>query len=148
MDPEGIMLSEISWTEKCKYCMLSLVCGIQEIRQTETDSQVWKTKLPDTTGEEGRRQGKQGVGSWEAQTAVYKIDKEQGYILQYREIQPLFFINFRGGIIYKNIESLCCTPENNIVSKLYFTIGNHSTDLISGLAGWVPVFCVSACSVV
>ena len=28
MDLEGIMLSEISQTEKEKYCMLSLTCGI------------------------------------------------------------------------------------------------------------------------
>ena len=28
MDMEGIMLSEISQTEKDKYCMTSLICGI------------------------------------------------------------------------------------------------------------------------
>ena len=28
MDIEGIMLSEISQTEKDKYCMISLICGI------------------------------------------------------------------------------------------------------------------------
>ena len=28
MDLEGIMLSEISQTEKGKYCMKSLICGI------------------------------------------------------------------------------------------------------------------------
>ena len=28
MDLEGIMLSEISQTEKEKYCMISLTCGI------------------------------------------------------------------------------------------------------------------------
>ena len=28
MDLEGIMLSEVSQTEKDKYCMLSLICGI------------------------------------------------------------------------------------------------------------------------
>ena len=40
MDLEGIMLSEVSWTEEKKYCMLSLIRGIQKIRQTETDSQI------------------------------------------------------------------------------------------------------------
>ena len=29
MDPEGIMLSEISQAEKDKYCMISLICGIE-----------------------------------------------------------------------------------------------------------------------
>ena len=28
MDPEGIMLSKISQTEKDEYCMISLICGI------------------------------------------------------------------------------------------------------------------------
>ena len=30
MDLERIMLSEISQTEKDKYCMISLICGIQK----------------------------------------------------------------------------------------------------------------------
>ena len=29
MGPENIMLSEISQSEKDKYCMISLICGIQ-----------------------------------------------------------------------------------------------------------------------
>ena len=28
--------------------------------------------------------------------------------------------NFMWNIIYKNIKSVCCTPETNIVSQLYF----------------------------
>ena len=49
MDLEGIILSEVSQTEKDKYCMISLKCGIQTIKQTseynkkETDSQVQRT---------------------------------------------------------------------------------------------------------
>ena len=34
MDLEGIILSEISQREKDKYCMLSLICGIGKIKQT------------------------------------------------------------------------------------------------------------------
>ena len=46
MDLEGIMLSEISQTEKDRYCMVSLICGILKIQQIseynkkQTDSQV------------------------------------------------------------------------------------------------------------
>ena len=49
MDLEGIMLSGISQTEKDKYCMLSLICGILKIQQTgeytkkEADSQIQRT---------------------------------------------------------------------------------------------------------
>ena len=45
-----------------------------------------------------------------------KVDDQQGCTEQHREAQPLFYNNFKWNIIYKNIESLCCTPETN--SKL------------------------------
>ena len=45
MDLEGIMLSEISQTEKDKYCMILLICGIQKIQQTSeqniTEAYSW-----------------------------------------------------------------------------------------------------------
>ena len=46
IDSEHIKLSEMSQTEKDKYCMMSLICGIQKIQQTsewnkkEADSQI------------------------------------------------------------------------------------------------------------
>ena len=49
MDLQGIMLSEISQTEKDKYLMLLHICGIKKIKQTseyntkETRSQVERT---------------------------------------------------------------------------------------------------------
>ena len=49
MDLEGIMLSEISQTEKDKYCMISLICGICKTKQInkhekrETELQIQKT---------------------------------------------------------------------------------------------------------
>ena len=33
MDLEGIMLSEISQTKKDKYCMISLICGIEKTKE-------------------------------------------------------------------------------------------------------------------
>ena len=42
---EGIVLSEISQTEKDKYCMILLICGIQKIQQTSeqniTEAYSW-----------------------------------------------------------------------------------------------------------
>ena len=46
MDLEGVMLSEVSQTEKDKYCMISLMGGIENIQQTSeynkkaADSQI------------------------------------------------------------------------------------------------------------
>ena len=40
-------------------------------------------------------------------------NKQQGYIVQHREIKPLFYNNFKWSIIYKNPESLCCILENS-----------------------------------
>ena len=64
--------------------------------------------------------GKIGVCDQEIQTTMHKIDKQQGYIAQHRKIQPLFCNNFKGSIIYKNTESLCCIPEINTVNPPYF----------------------------
>ena len=44
---------------------------------------------------------------------MYKINKQQRYIEQHREIQPLFCNKLKWSIIYKNIDSLCCMPETN-----------------------------------
>ena len=38
MDLEGIMLSEMSQTEKDKYCMIALICGISKIQQTSENN--------------------------------------------------------------------------------------------------------------
>jgi len=43
-DPEGIMLSEISQTEKGKYCIISLICGILKKKKKnsqEKRSDTW-----------------------------------------------------------------------------------------------------------
>ena len=61
MELEDIMLSEISQTEKDKYCMISLICGILKIQQTseynkkEADSHIQRTnqQLPVGRGKEG-----------------------------------------------------------------------------------------------
>ena len=39
------------------------------------------------------------------QATMYKINKQQGYIVKHREIQLLFCNNFTWSIIYKNNES-------------------------------------------
>ena len=62
MDLESIMLNEISKTEKNKYCMFSLTCGISKTKQTnkynktEADSQIQRTNksLPGGGGWENR----------------------------------------------------------------------------------------------
>lgn len=39
-------------------------------------------------------------------TVIYKIDEQQGYNVQHREIYPPIFNNFKWSVIYKNIKSL------------------------------------------
>ena len=64
---------------------------------------------------------------------MYKIEKQQGYIIQHREIQPLFCDNFKWSIIYKNTESLCCTPETNVILQINYTsIKNKQLNWFSG----------------
>ena len=48
---------------------------------------------------------------------MYKIDKQQGYIVQHREIWPLFY-NFKWGKkTYKNTESLMLYIKTKICCK-------------------------------
>ena len=68
MDMEIIILNEVSQTEKDKYRMISLICGILKkktnelIYKTETDSQTQKTNLWLPKGKGG---GKDKLGGWD-----------------------------------------------------------------------------------
>ena len=54
---------------------------------------------------------------------MYKINKQQGHIYCIaQENTANIYNNFKWGIICKNIESICCTPEtNNIANQLDFS---------------------------
>ena len=74
MDLEGTMLSEISQTEKDKYYVTSLVCGIKR------NSQRLDLLLPKL----GHRvEKKLDQGGQKVQTSSYKIKKHQGYNVQF-----------------------------------------------------------------
>ena len=68
MDLEIIILSEVSRTQKDKYHMISLICGILKnytnelIYKTETDSQISKTNLWLPKGK--RSWGRDESGAW------------------------------------------------------------------------------------
>ena len=61
MDQEITMPSEVSQTEKVKYHMVSLTCGVQQQQQNDTNELIYKTnrltdpeiKLRVTKGESG-----------------------------------------------------------------------------------------------
>ena len=55
-------------------------------------------------------EGQVGVGE-----SLCKVDKQQEYIVQHKEIQPLFHNNFKWSIICKNTESLWDIPSANII---------------------------------
>ena len=42
-------------------------------------------------------------------TAIYKVHKQQGYMVQHREKQQLLCITFKWNIKYKTFELLCYT---------------------------------------
>ena len=60
MDLKGVMLSEIGQTEKDKYCMFPLTCGVWKLKQinpyNKTDSRIKDNKLV-VTSEEKEREG-------------------------------------------------------------------------------------------
>ena len=74
--------------------MISLICGIQNMTQknlstTETDSQTQKTNfwLPKGKGVWERDGG--GVWGQQMQTITYRMDKQQGPIVQHRELYSI-----------------------------------------------------------
>ena len=77
MDLENIMFSEISWTEKDKYCMISHIWNLKNnknecICKTEVDSQLQKTTCDYRRGE----------GSWEGQVRSMGLTDTNYYLAQ------------------------------------------------------------------
>lgn len=81
----------------------------------------WKEERQDRTG------GLKGTNY--SKINQYKIDEQQRYIVQHREMQPLFWKNFKGSIVYKNIESLWYTHDTNIMQINYTLIKNKLINL-------------------
>ena len=72
MDPEGIMLSEISQTEKDEYCVIWLISEKNELIETET-------RLVVARGRRWGRGGQMGEGGQKS----YKINKFWGCNVQH-----------------------------------------------------------------
>ena len=89
---EIIILIEVSETEKDKYHMISLYMWNLKndtnelIYKTEIDSKTQRTdlQLPRREGQLGRA----GLGVWDQQmqTIIYRMDKQQGPIVQHWEL--------------------------------------------------------------
>ena len=77
MDLEGTMLSERNQTEKDKYCMISLICGIQKQNQNKTKLIEKEIGLV-ITRNRGQGDGGMEEGGQNMQTSSYKINKYQG----------------------------------------------------------------------
>ena len=64
MDIESIMLTEVSQTEKGKYCIISLVCRILKRRYRKKRSDLW---LPEM------EVGKGGIGGRQSKSTNYQL---------------------------------------------------------------------------
>ena len=86
-DCEDVMLSEISQMEKDKYCIMTLICGIQKYNNlvNTRDKKQTRSYREQTMVTSGVK-GKIGLGEWEAQTNV----------VQYREYSQYFVITVNG----------------------------------------------------
>lgn len=71
-----IMLSKINQTEKDKYCVISLICGILKKPNSQKQRVDWWSP-----GAE--RQRKRGDASQRVQTSSYKVNKFWGSNVQY-----------------------------------------------------------------
>ena len=89
--------------------------------KAETDSWIQRTNQWLPVGRGKRGGARYGQGIKRLKTTMYKINKQHRYNVQHREIQPLFCNNFKWSISYKNIESLCCTPDISIILYINYT---------------------------
>lgn len=62
MDPDSIILSEVSHTDKDKYCMLSFLCGILKKMNTHSrkKTQNYKHRKQKPTNGYHRKEGGEG----------------------------------------------------------------------------------------
>ena len=68
-----------------------------------------------TKGEMGGRD-KLGVWDQQIQSTIYKIDKQQGFTIQHREVYSIFCNNLNGKESEKQrTKSLFCTSETNTI---------------------------------
>ena len=82
-----IILSEVSQTEKDKYHMLSLICGLYNMIQMNLfpkQTQGQRTDLKLLKGKGWGRGDNWGVWDEQVQTTVYKLDKQQGFTVSHR----------------------------------------------------------------
>ena len=90
IDLESIMLREIS-QRKTQISVITYMWNLKSkmnlLNKTETNSTDIENKLLITSGKEGKGEGK-------IRACIYKIDKQQGYVVQDREIQ-LFHNKFK-----------------------------------------------------
>ena len=80
MDFENIMLTEISQTEKDKYCMILLICGIWKYNKVmnKTKKKLTYRYREQTSGYQCREGREEGVWDWHVHTAIFKMDNQQG----------------------------------------------------------------------
>ena len=89
MDPKSIVLTEISHTEKDKYCMISLICGILKNKEQRKKAKKTRRVAPefiDTRTEAGSWEWVKQVkmeGGQKTQTSIYKVNKFWGCDVQH-----------------------------------------------------------------
>ena len=89
MDLEIVIVSEVSQTEKEKYCMTSLYRNLKrndtnELTQ-QRDSQTQRMNLW-LLGKKIGERDRQGVWDGQVHTAIFKMDNQQGSTVQHMEI--------------------------------------------------------------
>ena len=118
MDLGSVILSEVNQTEKEKYHITSLRCGIEKemIRMNLQN----RKRLTDLENELTVAGGRDSQGGWEGHvhTAVFKMDSQQRPIVQHMELFSMFCASLDGRRVWGRMdtcvwmaESLHCSPE-------------------------------------
>ena len=112
---DGWMASPTQWTWVWANSRRWWKTGRTGMLQSKGSKRVGHDWATEQQWVEGRGMGQNRARRFRDTMTMCKKYKQQGSIFQHRETLLLVCNNFKLSIIYKNIESLCCTSKNNII---------------------------------
>ena len=134
-DLEGIMLIEISQTEKAKYHMISLIWGIKNMTQMNLftkQKQTHRLRKKPYGYRRGkvREKDKLGVWDWPIYTNICQTDNQKGPAEEHKELCWKHCHNLYGKRTWKRTDiRLCITESRFCTPKTNTTLEINSTSL-------------------
>ena len=115
MDLESIIFNEIVDGQRQILCFYLYVESKKQNRQMQQNKKKQKQKDTHTENKLVAARGEKDEGNERSGLRHTNSGKSQGCTARHKEYSQQYCENFVRCLIYKNIASLCCTPETNII---------------------------------